>query len=116
MGDAIQLQQVLLNLLMNAAEASKDVAAERRFVTVSALVQRGALRTHVSVEVRDAGVGIREGDLPRIFEAFYTTKSGGLGMGLSVSKAIVERHGGRLWVTANTDRGATFHFSIPAQS
>ncbi len=115
-GDAIQLQQVLLNLLMNAAEASKDVAAERRFVTVSALVQHASLRTHVSVEVRDAGVGIREGDLPRIFEAFYTTKPGGLGMGLSVSKAIVERHGGRLWVTANTDRGATFHFSIPARS
>ena len=116
MGDAVQLQQVLLNLLINAVEASKDVIAERRFVTVSALVQHGAPRTHVAVEVRDAGVGIREGDLPRLFEAFFTTKAGGLGMGLSVSKAIVERHGGRLWVTANTDHGATFHFNIPAQS
>jgi two-component system sensor kinase FixL len=114
-GDAIQLQQVLLNLLINAAEASRDVVAERRLVTVSTEVQRRQSRTHVAVQVRDAGVGIPEADLPRLFEAFYTTKPGGLGMGLSVSKAIVERHGGRLWVTANTDYGATFHFSIPAQ-
>jgi signal transduction histidine kinase len=114
LGDAIQLQQVLLNLLMNAAEASRDVVAERRFVTVSTEVQHGVPGKHVAVEVRDAGVGIREADLPRLFEAFYTTKPGGLGMGLSVSKAIVERHGGRLWATVNTDYGATFHFSIPA--
>lgn len=116
MGDPIQLQQVLLNLLMNAVEASKDVAAERRFVTVRTEVRLGGPRTHVAVGVRDAGVGIREVDFPRLFEAFYTTKPGGLGMGLSVSRAIVERHGGRLWVNGNTDYGATFHFSIPAQS
>ena len=115
-GDAIQLQQVLLNLLINAAEASRDVAAERRLVAVSTEVQRSDSRTHVAVQVRDAGVGIPESDLPRLFEAFYTTKPGGLGMGLSVSKAIIERHGGRLWVTANIDHGATFHFSVPAQS
>jgi signal transduction histidine kinase len=66
------------------------------------------------VQVRDAGVGIREADLPRLFEAFYTTKPEGLGMGLSISSAILERHGGRLSVTANLDHGVTFRFSIPA--
>jgi signal transduction histidine kinase len=116
LGDAIQLQQVLLNLLLNAAEASREVVAERRSVTVSTEVQRNGLRTHVAVKVRDAGVGLSGADLTQLFQPFYTTKSGGLGMGLSVSKAIVERHGGRLWVTANTDYGATFQFSIPAQS
>jgi signal transduction histidine kinase len=116
LGDAIQLQQVILNLLMNAAEAARDVAAERRFVTVRTEVRHSEPRKHVAVEVRDAGIGVREADLARLFEAFYTTKPGGLGMGLSVSKAIIERHGGRLWVTANTDHGATFHFSIPAHS
>jgi len=79
-------------------------------------VQRNELRTYVAVKVRDAGVGLGGADLTQLFQPFYTTKPGGLGMGLSVSKAIVERHGGRLWVTANTDYGATFHFSIPAQS
>jgi two-component system sensor kinase FixL len=115
-GDAIQLQQVLLNLLLNAAEASREVVAERRSVTVSTEVQRGALHTHVVVKVRDAGVGLGDADLTQLFQPFYTTKAGGLGMGLSVSRAIVERHGGRLWVTANTDYGATFQLSIPAQS
>jgi two-component system, LuxR family, sensor kinase FixL len=94
LGDVIQLQQILLNLLMNAAEASKDVVAARRCVAVSMEVQHTEPQMHVAVKVRDQGVGIREADLPRIFEAFYTTKPGGLGMGLSVSKAIVERHGG----------------------
>jgi two-component system sensor kinase FixL len=115
-GDPIQLQQVLLNLLLNAAEASREVVAERRSVTVSTEVQRNALHTHVEVKVRDAGVGLSGADLTQLFQPFYTTKPGGLGMGLSVSRAIVERHGGRLWVTANTDYGATFQFSIPAQS
>src|SRR5882757_1708993 len=115
-GDAVQLQQVLLNLLINAAEASREVAAERRVVTVRTEIQHSEPQTQVGVQVRDSGVGVPEGDLQRVFEAFYTTKSGGLGMGLSVSKAIVERHGGRLWVTANTDYGATFHFCIPTKS
>jgi two-component system sensor kinase FixL len=116
LGDAIQLQQVLLNLLMNAAEASREVDFERRLVTVRAVTQNDGPRTYAVVEVRDAGVGIRDADLPRLFEAFYSTKAGGLGMGLSISNTIIERHGGRLWVTANVDYGATFHFSIPAQS
>jgi signal transduction histidine kinase len=83
---------------------------------VSTEVQRNELHTHVEVKVRDAGVGVGVADFTQLFQPFYTTKPGGLGMGLSVSRAIVERHGGRLWVTANTDYGATFQFSIPAQS
>jgi len=114
-GDPIQLQQVLLNLLLNAAEASREVVADRRLVSVSAEVHRTEQRAHIAVKVRDAGVGLGGADLTQLFQPFYTTKPGGLGMGLSVSKTIVERHGGRLWVTANTDHGATFHFCIPVQ-
>jgi C4-dicarboxylate-specific signal transduction histidine kinase len=114
MGDCIQLQQVLLNLLLNAAEASKEIAPERRRVTVCAAVRRGAQRTCAVVEVRDAGVGIRESEFAQLFDAFYSTKPNGLGMGLSISRGIIERHGGRLWATANPDYGATFHFSLPA--
>jgi len=114
MGDAIQLQQVVLNLLLNAAEASREVASERRSITVSTRLQPDEPKAWVVVEVRDAGVGIRESDLTRLFEPFYTTKTGGLGMGLSVGKAIIEKHSGRMWVSRNTDHGVAFHFSIPA--
>jgi PAS domain S-box-containing protein len=113
MGDVIQLQQVLLNLLMNATEASKGVPAPRRTIIVSADLQRDDPPQSVVVQVCDAGVGIDDADLSRLFEPFYTTKSGGLGMGLAVGKAIVERHSGRLWVSRNADYGVTFHFSIP---
>jgi signal transduction histidine kinase len=86
----------------------------RRVVTVATLLQHDDTRPSAVVQVRDAGIGIREVDLSRLFEAFYTTKPEGLGMGLSISSAILGRHGGRLWVTANLDHGVTFHFSIPA--
>ena len=114
LGDFILLQQVLLNLLVNAVEASRELEPARRVVTVATLLQHDNTRPSAVVQVRDAGVGIREADLPRLFEAFYTTKPEGLGMGLSISSAILGRHGGRLWVTANLDHGVTFHFSIPA--
>ena len=67
----------------------------------------------VVLAVEDAGVGFREQDEARLFEAFYTTKPSGLGMGLSISRSIIERHGGRLWATPNPDHGATFHFALP---
>jgi two-component system sensor kinase FixL len=114
MGDCIQLQQVLLNLLMNAADALKEVAPERRRLIVRADVERGGQGTHVVVAVRDAGNGIREADVERIFEAFYSTKPSGLGMGLSISRSLIERHGGRLWASPNSDHGATFQFALPA--
>jgi len=114
MGDPIQLQQVLLNLLLNAVEASKDVAADRRCIVVATSLRGDESRGAVVIDVRDMGVGVDDVALPRLFEPFYTTKPGGLGMGLSVGKAIVERHAGQLWVSRNADYGVTFHVSIPA--
>ena len=114
LSDRIQLQQVLLNLLMNAVDASAEVPPERRRLLVRAAVEHRDGSPSVLVAVRDAGVGFLEPQAPRLFEAFYTTKPGGLGMGLSISRSIIEGHGGRLWATANPDHGATFHFLLPA--
>jgi C4-dicarboxylate-specific signal transduction histidine kinase len=112
MGDRIQLQQVVLNLLVNAIEAMREVPLERRrLIARSSLEQRDDGPMAV-VAVEDAGVGLRDSQT-RLFEAFYTTKPGGLGMGLSISRSIIERHGGRLWATANQEHGATFHFALP---
>jgi signal transduction histidine kinase len=112
-GDRIQLQQVLLNLLVNAAEAMRETPPERRRVVVRSTVERRDDRVWAVLAVQDAGVGFTELDTARLFEAFYTTKPNGLGMGLSISRSIVERHEGRLWGTANPDHGATFHFALP---
>jgi signal transduction histidine kinase len=112
-GDRIQLQQVLLNLLLNAAEAMREVPPGLRRIVVRATADhRDGLWAIVAVE--DAGVGFGETEASRLFEAFYTTKPAGLGMGLSISRSIIESHRGRLWATANADHGATFHFALPA--
>jgi two-component system, LuxR family, sensor kinase FixL len=113
MGDRIQLQQVLINLLVNAAEAMREVPAERRRLVVRASREAIDDLAWVVVEVEDAGVGLREAEAGQLFDPFYTTKPGGLGMGLSISRSIIEGHGGRLWATANPDHGATFHFALP---
>src|SRR5437867_4889947 len=113
MGDRIQLQQVLLNLLLNAAEAVRDVSPERRRLVVRSVVEQRDDGSWAIVAVEDAGVGFREEQAARLFEAFYTTKPGGLGMGLSISRSIMEGHRGRLWATANPGHGATFHFALP---
>ncbi len=106
----IQVEQVILNLLRNAFDAI--LAAHRDDDEV--LVQTGrAADGTVEVTVRDTGVGVPPGAAARIFDAFFTTKSGGLGMGLSISRSIVEAHGGRLWAADNRDRGMTFTFSLP---
>ena len=112
-GDRIQLQQVLLNLLVNAAEAMRETQPERRRVVVRSTVERRDDEVWAVLAVQDAGVGFKELEESRLFEAFYTTKPNGLGMGLSISRSIVERHEGRLWGTANPDRGATFHVALP---
>ena len=114
LADRIQLQQVLLNLLVNAAEAMREVAPERRRVVVRSAERRDDDGGWVVLAVEDAGVGFGEHDEARLFEAFYTTKPNGLGMGLSISRSIIERHGGRLWATANGDHGAIFHLALPA--
>lgn len=109
LGDRVQLQQVVLNLVLNAAEAMAG-SEDRRAVVIRTAADRGA----VTASVQDAGRGLGDTDLARIFDAFYTTKPEGLGMGLSISLGIIEAHGGRLWGARNADRGMIFHFSLPA--
>ena len=113
MGDRIQLQQVLLNLLMNAAEAVREVPPQRRRLVVRSTVEDRDDGPWAVVAVEDAGVGFGEDDAARLFEAFYRTKPDGLGMGLSISRSIIDGHRGRLWATANPDHGATFHLVLP---
>ena len=113
MGDRIQLQQVLLNLLMNAAEAVREVPPQRRRLVVRSTVEDRDDGPWAVVTVEDAGVGFGEDEAARLFEAFYTTKPGGLGMGLSISRSIIDSHRGRLWATVNPDHGATFHLVLP---
>ena len=109
MGDRVQLQQVILNLLRNASEAMAAVEDRPR-----ALVLRTERDdTDVRLTVRDAGVGLDRQSLDKLFDAFYTTKHGGMGIGLSVSRSIIERHHGRMWAEPNDGPGATFAFSIP---
>jgi len=98
-GDRVQLQQVIMNLIINAVEALRSISKDEP--------------DGVLVVVRDSGPGLSSPDLERIFEAFCTTKPGGLGMGLSICRSIIEAHGGRLWATAAQPQGATFHFALP---
>jgi C4-dicarboxylate-specific signal transduction histidine kinase len=114
-GDRVQLQQVFLNLVINAFEAMSTVAEERRVLTLVA--QRDQLdgAPAVLVRVQDRGTGFGPGQAERLFEAFYTTKAQGLGMGLRISRSIVEAHGGRLWAVANAEGGATFLCALPAR-
>jgi signal transduction histidine kinase len=109
-GDRVQLQQVLLNLIINAIEAMRDVSEEERELLISSRNEPDG----VSVQVRDSGPGFAPSDLDRVFEAFYTTKPSGLGLGLSICRSIIESHGGRLWASANPPRGASFQFALPA--
>jgi signal transduction histidine kinase len=111
-GDRVQLQQVIMNLIINAIEALSSVSERSRelVITTGKVEPDGVL-----VVVRDSGPGLSSPALERIFGAFYTTKPGGLGMGLSICRSIIEAHGGRLWATAAQPQGATFQFTLPAQ-
>ena len=109
-GDRVQLQQVILNLLLNAAEAMTTIDDRPRQLTIRT-VRDG--RERVRLSVQDAGVGLEPQDVDRLFDAFYTTKSSGMGIGLSVSRSIIECHDGLLWAEANKGPGATFSFSLP---
>jgi C4-dicarboxylate-specific signal transduction histidine kinase len=110
-GDRVQLQQVLLNLVLNAVEAMGSVAARERDLLISTEPnQTGG----VLIAVRDSGPGIDPEHRERVFEAFYTTKSSGEGMGLSICRSIIDAHGGRLWADVNEPRGAAFRFTLPA--
>jgi PAS domain S-box-containing protein len=109
--DRVQLQQVLLNLVMNALEAMAAADDRPRRLDLGGCAQ--AADGTVQVDVRDTGVGIDPSDCDHVFDAFHTTKPEGMGMGLAISRSIIEAHGGRLWVTPNDDRGVTFHFTLP---
>ncbi|MGZ5141871.1 MAG: ATP-binding protein, partial [Burkholderiales bacterium] len=112
-GDRVQLQQVILNLVRNASDAMSDVGDRPRSLLVKTC-EEGDERARLTV--KDVGIGFEPQGTERLFEAFYTTKSGGMGIGLSVSRSIIENHGGQLWAEQNDGPGATFSFSIPRQA
>jgi C4-dicarboxylate-specific signal transduction histidine kinase len=110
-GDRVQLQQVILNLIINAVEAMGGTSGRSRklLITTETADSDGVL-----VAVRDSGPGLAPASLEHLFRAFYTTKPGGLGVGLSICRSIIEAHGGRLWAEANEPQGAAFQFTLPA--
>ena len=111
-GDRVQLRQVISNLILNAVEAMNSAEEGAREL----LISTGQSGTNgVVVAVRDSGPGIDPERRWRVFDAFYTTKSGGVGMGLSICRSIIDAHGGRLWAEANEPRGAVFQFTLPNQ-
>ena len=111
--DRVQLQQVIVNLLLNASDAMSGVEDRPRQLFVR--TEREG-ENHVRLAVQDSGVGLDPQSLDKLFEAFYTTKAGGMGIGLSVSRSIIEGHDGHLWAVPNDGPGATFAFSIPQTS
>lgn len=111
LGDPVQLQQVLLNLLLNACDALSAAAPADRRIVLDAHREAGGHFVHVRVS--DRGPGIESDGLERVFDAFFTTKPHGLGLGLAICRQIVLAHGGRLWATHNEDRGAAFHLTLP---
>jgi C4-dicarboxylate-specific signal transduction histidine kinase len=110
-GDRVQLQQVMMNLIMNSIDAMKEVDGAREIVIKS---QR-AENEQVLISISDTGVGLPPQQADEIFNAFFTTKLNGTGMGLRISRSIVESHGGRLWAASNSPRGASFHFTLPTK-
>jgi len=107
--DRVQLQQVTMNLIMNGAEAMQEIEDRPRLLTIRSSLDDA----QVAVAVKDCGIGLTAEDQNRLFNAFFSTKPGGLGIGLSICRSIIEAHGGRLWASANADHGATFQFVLP---
>lgn len=110
LADRVQLQQVFMNLMLNAIEAMKDTGGK---LTITS---RRTPEGQLIVSIEDTGVGLPAGNTERIFDAFHSTKPQGTGMGLAITRSIVEAHGGRVWATANQEAGATFHFTLPARA
>jgi len=109
-GDRIQLQQVILNLIFNSSEALMDTAEELRTIVVRTSQED---TQKVTLSVKDNGPGVEEKVMSHLFEPFYTTKQEGLGMGLTISRSIIEEHAGHLWAENNPDSGTTFYFTVP---
>lgn len=113
LGDRVQLQQVILNLIMNGMEAISKTGQGKRELLISSSKDEV---NNVIVAVRDSGEGLDPANLERVFDAFFTTKPDGMGMGLAISRTIIESHGGRLWATSNSPAGAVFQFTLPVAS
>jgi len=112
LGDRVQLQQVLINLVINGMEAMEPVTDRPRDL----LIRSQHEAEQVLVAVQDSGTGIEPNNVDQVFDAFFTTKPRGMGMGLSISRSIIEAHAGRLWASPNAGPGATFQFSLPTDS
>jgi signal transduction histidine kinase len=111
MADRVQLQQVFMNLMLNGIEAMKDMGTAGELIIRSQRDDNG----HLLISVGDTGAGLQPEQVEQVFNAFYTTKAQGTGMGLSISRSIIESHGGRLWASPNPGRGATFQFTLPIE-
>jgi signal transduction histidine kinase len=111
MGDRVQLQQVLMNLMINGIEAMREVDGARELMISSQRTQN----EHLMVSVSDTGVGLPEQQGDQIFDSFFTTKPDGTGLGLRISRSIVESHGGRLWAADKSTQGADFCFTLPTK-
>jgi signal transduction histidine kinase len=107
MADRVQLQQVLMNLMLNGIQAMEDTGG---VLTIKAQLPQDV---EVQISVSDTGVGLPADKADHIFDAFFTTKPEGSGMGLAISRSIIESHGGRVWASASSGKGATFHFTLP---
>jgi signal transduction histidine kinase len=110
-GDRVQLQQVLMNLMSNGIDAMKDGSGARHLAIKSQIAESG----QVLISISDTGVGLPPQQEDQIFSPFFTTKPHGTGMGLRISRSIVESHGGRLWAADNSPRGASFHLTLPTK-
>jgi signal transduction histidine kinase len=113
LGDPVQLQQVMLNVIVNACEAVDATDGGSRAILIEATQPD---RGHVAIEIRDDGIGVKDSELERIFEHFVSSKPQGLGMGLAISRSIVQAHGGRIWATANAGQGVTLHIELPVRT
>jgi signal transduction histidine kinase len=110
LGDRIQLQQVILNLMLNGIEAMSGVSDRSRRLVIRSQTQA---EEHVRVSVEDSGTGVKAEIMGRLFEPFFTTRSQGIGMGLPISRSIIEAHGGRLWAESTVNQGSVFQFTLP---
>jgi signal transduction histidine kinase len=108
--DPVQIEQVMLNLMRNSIEAMAGADLEEKIIAVVAVTIDGS---SIQVTVEDTGPGLNEDQIEHIFDAFFTTKKNGMGMGLAISRSIIETHGGRLWAESGHDKGARFHFNLP---
>jgi C4-dicarboxylate-specific signal transduction histidine kinase len=113
LGDRIQLQQVILNLMLNGIESMSGVANRPRQLRIRSRTQE---EDGICVSIEDCGIGVSAENMPRLFEAFFTTRSQGIGMGLAISRSIVEAHGGRLWAESTVNQGSIFQFTLPIES